>query len=155
MTAPIPEGCDGIIAHLCVKGGVQAIEFYKQAFGAEEVVRMPAPDGRVMHAELKIGSSTVYLGDDFPEYCGGKEHNPLAMGGSPVTIHQYVEDCDAAIQRAAEAGATVTMPPADMFWGDRYGKVTDPFGHVWAFATHVKDLSPQEMAEAASAAGFG
>jgi len=155
MTSPIPEGCEGIITHLCVKGGAEAIEFYKKAFGAEEMARMPGPDGRIMHAELRIGASLVYLGDDFPEFCGGKEHHPNALGGSPVTIHQYVKDCDAAIQKAAEAGATVTMPAADMFWGDRYGKVTDPFGHTWAFATHVRDMSPEEMAKAASAAGFG
>ena len=123
-----------------------AIEFYKKAFGAEEIHRMPAPDGRrLMHAAIRLGNSFVFLADDFPEYCGGKESSPKALKGTPVTFHQYVRDCDAAIKRAADAGATVLMPAADMFWGDRYGVVTDPFGHNWAFATHIKDMTPAEM----------
>ena len=114
---------------------------------------MPAPDGkRLMHAEFMIGNKPVYLADDFPEFCGGVSRTPGSLGGSPVTIHQYVEDCDAAIAKAAEAGGEVTMPPTDMFWGDRYGIVKDPFGHSWSFATHVKDLSPEEMQEAAQQA---
>jgi PhnB protein len=92
------------------------------------------------------------LADDFPEYCGGKASSPTALGGTPVTIHRYVEDCDAVIQRAAQAGATVLMPAQDVFWGDRYGVVTDPFGHTWSMATHLRDLSPEEMAQAAQAA---
>lgn len=129
----------GIVAHLVVGGAASAIEFYKRAFGAEEIMRMPADDGkRLMHAQVRIGSSTVYLADDFPEYCGGKSCTPKALGGSPVTLHQYVPNCDAAIKRAADAGATVTMPAQDMFWGDRYGQVTDPFGHIWSFATPLK-----------------
>lgn len=124
-----------------------AIEFYKKAFGAQELNRAPAPDGRrIMHAAMRIGGGIVFLVDDFPEFCGGKAASPRALNGTPVTIHRYVEDCDAAIKRAADAGATVQMPPDDMFWGDRYGVVTDPFGHSWSFATHVKDLTPAEMA---------
>lgn len=129
----------GLIPHLVVNGATKAIEFYKAAFGATEVMRMPEENGpRLMHAELKIGDSALYLCDEFPEYCGGKPRNPQALGGTPITLHQTVPDCDAAIARAAEFGATVTMPAEDMFWGDRYGQVTDPFGHVWSFSTPLK-----------------
>jgi PhnB protein len=145
----------GLVPHLVVNGASKALDWYAKAFGAEEVCRMPAPDGeRLMHAEMKIGDKVVFLCDDFPEYCGGKSRTPAALGGSTVTIHQYVEDCDAAIARAEKAGASITMPPEDMFWGDRYGSVTDPFGHTWSFATHIKDMTPEEMQEAAAAA-FG
>jgi uncharacterized glyoxalase superfamily protein PhnB len=105
-----------------------------------------------MHAALRIGKSYVYLVDDFPEHCGGESSSPKALNGTPVSLHQYVENCDAAIKRAQDAGATVTMPPQDMFWGDRYGLVTDPFGHKWAFATHIKDMTPAEMKEAMNCA---
>ncbi|MHC5110964.1 MAG: VOC family protein [Planctomycetota bacterium] len=152
MTAPIPEGHEGLICHLIVNDAAGAIEFYKKAFGAEELLRMPTPDGsKVMHAELMIGGQPVYVADDFPEYCGGQSRTPKALGASTVTIHQYVTDCDAAIKKAQDAGGTVTMPPADMFWGDRYGKVTDPYGHDWSFATHKSDPTPDEMQEAAKA----
>lgn len=154
MTNPIPEGCDGIICHLVIKDCAKAIDFYKKAFGAEEVMRMPSPDGRIMHAEMKLGRQMLYLADDFPEYCGGKSRSPLSLGGTPVTLHRYVNDCDAAMKKAEAAGATITMPAQDMFWGDRYGQVQDPFGHIWSLATHVRDLSPAEMAEAAKKA-FG
>jgi PhnB protein len=153
MTKAIPAGREGLIPHLKVDRCAEAIEFYKKAFGAEELARMPAPDGkRIMHAAILIGGQTVFLADDFPEYCGGKASSPTALGGTPVTIHRYVEDCDAVIQRAAQAGATVLMPAQDVFWGDRYGVVTDPFGHTWSMATHLRDLSPEEMAQAAQAA---
>ncbi|MCL4196452.1 MAG: VOC family protein [Phycisphaerales bacterium] len=152
---PIPEGCAGLIPHLVVQGCDKALDFYKKAFGAEEICRMPSPDGRVMHAEIRIGSAMIFLADDFPEYCGGKARNPKALGNTPVTLHQYVKNCDAAIDRAAKAGATVTMPATDMFWGDRYGVITDPFGHSWAFATHIKDMTPEEMSQAAEAAFAG
>ncbi|MCP4248850.1 MAG: VOC family protein [bacterium] len=152
MTAPIPPGHEGMIPHLIVSDAAAAIEFYKKAFGAEEISRCPAPDGKkLMHAEVMIGGRPLYLCDDFPEFCGGQARTPQALGGTPANIHQYVEDCDAAIARAERAGATVTMPAADMFWGDRYGKVDDPYGHVWSFATHLSDPTPEEMAEAASA----
>jgi PhnB protein len=148
MTKPIPDGKDGLIPHLVCSPCAKALDFYKKAFGAEEVQRMPGPDGRLMHAAIRIDGKFLFLADDFPEYCGGKAKNPNALGGSPVTIHRYVKDCDAAIDRAVKAGATTVMPAADMFWGDRYGMIQDPFGHSWAFATHIKDLSPQEMAKA-------
>ena len=150
MTTPIPPGHEGLIPHLVVSNASDAIEFYKKAFGAEEICRMPSPDGgKLMHAEIMIGGHPVYLADDYPEMCGGKSRTPQALGASPVTIHQYVNDCDAAIKRAVEAGASLSMPATDMFWGDRYGKVTDPFGHEWSVATHIADPTPEEMAEAA------
>jgi uncharacterized glyoxalase superfamily protein PhnB len=155
MTMPqaIPSGREGLIPHLVCSPCADAIAFYKQAFGAEEVARMPVPDGnRIMHAEIRIGGRPLFLVDDFPEYCGGKSETPKALGGTPVTIHRYVADCDAAIHRAEQAGASIKMPPADMFWGDRYGVVVDPFGHVWSFATHIRELTPDEMAKAAEAA---
>jgi PhnB protein len=136
-----------------VEDAAKAIEFYKVAFGATELYRSAAPDGkRLMHAHLTLGESHIYLCDDFPEYREGVKRDPNSLGGSPVTIHQYIEDCDAAIERAEKAGATVIMKPVDMFWGDRYGMVQDPFGHTWSFATHVKDVSSEEMAAAAEEA---
>lgn len=153
MTTPIPPGQEGLIPHLVCDPCADAIEFYKKAFGAEEVCRMPAPDGKkIMHAQMTFNGRPLFLADDFPEYCeSGKPRSPKALGASPVTIHQYVEDCDAVIKRAEEAGATVVMPATDMFWGDRYGSITDPFGHSWAFATHIADPTPEEMEEATKA----
>jgi len=145
MTKPIPPGHENIIPHLVCSPCADAIAFYKQAFGAVETSRAPGPDGRLMHAEIKIGSSIVFLVDDFPEYRGGKSGTATALGGTPMNLHLYVENCDAAIDRAVKAGAKVEMPPMDMFWGDRYGVIVDPFGHKWAFATHMKDLTPEEM----------
>jgi PhnB protein len=143
---PIPTGQENLIPHLVCSPCSEAIAFYKKAFGAEEIHRIPAPDGRrIMHAAIRIGKSFVFLVDDFPEFCGGQSSSAIALRGTPVTIHHYVENCDAAIKRAQDAGATVSMPAADMFWGDRYGVVTDPFGHKWSFATHVKELAPGEM----------
>jgi uncharacterized glyoxalase superfamily protein PhnB len=135
-----------LIPHLVCDPCAAAIEFYKKAFGAEELGRAPGPDGRrIMHAAIRIGNSCVFLVDDFPEFCEGKSESPKALNGTPVTIHRYVENCDAAIKRAQDAGATVVMPPMDMFWGDRYGVVVDPYGHKWSFATHIKDMTPAEM----------
>lgn len=143
---PIPAGFENLIPHLVCERCSEAIEFYKKAFGAEEISRMPAPDGqRIMHAQIRLGKSVVFLVDDFPEHCGGKSSTPLALTGTPVSLHRYVENCDAAIERAQKAGAKVLMPAADMFWGDRYGVVQDPFGHKWSLATHIKDLTPDEM----------
>ena len=143
---PIPTGHEHLIPHLVCDPCSAAIEFYKKAFGAEEIHRMPEPGGnRIMHAALRVGESFVFLNDDFPESCGGRSLSPKALQGTPVTLHHYVTDCDAAIQRAEQAGATVLMPASDMFWGDRYGIVTDPFGHQWSFATHIKDMTPEEM----------
>jgi uncharacterized glyoxalase superfamily protein PhnB len=147
---PIPDGCRSLTPHLVVRGGSQAIEFYKRAFGAVEEVRMPGPDGTsVMHAELRIGDSPFFLCDEFPEM---GNRSPLALGGTPVTINLYAEDCDAVFNRAVAAGAQVRMPLMNMFWGDRYGQLTDPFGHVWAVATHIEDVSPEEMGKRAQAA---
>lgn len=153
MTKPIPEGYEHPIPHLVCDPCSEAIEFYKKAFGAEEVCRMPAPDGKlVMHAEIRIRGFMFFLADDFPEYCSeGRSRSAKSLGGTPTTIHIYVEDCDAAIQKAEKAGATVMMPPADMFWGDRFGSIRDPFGHEWAIATHTSDPTPEEMAEGAKA----
>jgi len=145
-TQPIPPGHENIIPHLVCSPCAAALDFYKKAFGAEEIHRMPSLDGKkVMHAAMRIGSSYVFLNDDFPEFCGGKSQTATALGGNSVSLHLYVQDCDAAIKRAMDAGATVVMPASDMFWGDRYGVITDPFGHKWAFATHIKDLTPEQM----------
>ena len=144
MVQPIPKGYEGVIPHLVVDGCAKALDFYKNAFGATETSRMPSQDGKkIMHAEMKIGNHMIFLADDFPEF-RGKSLAPKALGGSPVTIHRYVEDCDAAINRALKAGATVVMPVDDMFWGDRYGIVADPFGHEWSFATRKRDLTPEQ-----------
>lgn len=148
---PIPPGQEGLIPHLVCKGAADALEFYKKAFGAQELCRMPGPDGRLMHAQMLIDGRPLFLADDFPEYCHGKPSNANALGGTPVTIHRFVKDTDAAMKQAEKAGATVLMPASDMFWGDRYGLVKDPFGHHWAFATHVKDMTPDEMMEASKA----
>lgn len=144
---PIPSGQENLIPHLVCDPCDAAIEFYKKAFGAEELSRMPSPDGRIMHAALRIGTSTLFLADDFPEYCGGTSQSPKSLKGTPVTIHRYVKDVDAAMKQAQDAGATVLMPATDMFWGDRYGVITDPCGHKWSLATHVKDLTPEQMME--------
>ncbi len=150
---PIPDGFRSVTPHLVLDGAAKAIEFYKAAFGAEELHRMPAPDGqRLMHAEIKIGDSVIMLADDFPEFMGGKHRNPKKLGASSVTVHLYVKNADAAFAQATKAGATPVMPLTDMFWGDRYGMVVDPFGHQWSIATHVKDVPPEEMAKAAAKA---
>ena len=122
----------GLVPHLVVKGGAKAIEFYKKALGAEEISRVPEQGGgpRLMHATLKIGDATLFLCDDFPEYCGGVSSAPRAEVPPCITLHLDVANCDAAIDRAVTAGATIKMPASDMFWGDRYGQVTDPFGHA-------------------------
>lgn len=149
---PIPAGKENLIPHLVCSPCADAIEFYKKAFGAQEISRAPGPDGRLMHAEIRIGKSVIFLVDDFPEYCEGKASSPQSLGGTPVSMHLYVENCDAWVDRAVKAGATVKMPVMDMFWGDRYGVIVDPFGHMWAFATHQKDMTPAEMQEAMKAA---
>ena len=146
----VPAGFHSVTPNLVVKGAGKAIEFYKKVFGAQELSRMPGPDGTtIMHAEIKIGDSIVMLNDEFPQM-GAR--GPQSLGGSPVTIHLYVDDVDAVFAKATAAGATTTMPVADMFWGDRYGQLTDPFGHHWSIGTHMKDLTSQEMQQAAAAA---
>jgi uncharacterized glyoxalase superfamily protein PhnB len=140
---PIPQGNHTVTAGLVVKGGKKAIEYNKAAFGAKELGIMLGPDGQsVMHAELKIGDTKIYLGDEYPDMGAV---SPQTLGGSPVSLNNYTEDCDALFNRAVAAGARVTMPLADMFWGDRYGKITDPFGHNWGIATHKEDVSKEEM----------
>jgi PhnB protein len=139
---PIPDGYHSVTPYLIVKGADRAIEFYRRAFGARELFRMAQPDGRVGHAELEIGDSRVMLADEHPEI-GAR--SPQSIGGSPVTIHLYVEDVDATVARAVEAGARVHRPVADQFYGDRNGGITDPFGHVWFVATHKEDVPPDEL----------
>jgi PhnB protein len=125
----------GVIPHLVVDDAVKAIEFYVKGFGATETYRMPAEDGkRLMHATLQINSSTVYVCDDFPERCGGKSKTPKAFGGSPISLHLNVTNCDQAVKRAVDAGAKCTLQPFDAFWGMRYAVIEDPFGHQWALA---------------------
>src|SRR2546428_14067529 len=137
----IPEGMPTATPHLTCKGAAEAIAFYVKAFGAVEVNRSPGPEGRLIHAMIRIGDSAIMLVDEFPEW---GIFGP-SSGRSPVTLHLYVPDVDAFVDRAVKAGAKVTMPLQDMFWGDRYGKLEDPFGHSWSVGTHVRDVSPEEM----------
>ncbi|CAM2191776.1 VOC family protein [Paraburkholderia sp. A1RI_3L] len=140
---PIPPGMHTVTPHLICEGAAEAIEFYKKAFGAVEAFRLDGPNGKIAHACIRIGDSSVMLVDTQP----GCSDSPVSLKGSPVTIHLYVEDADAVMDRAAAAGAKVTMPAADMFWGDRYGRLEDPFGHQWSVATHKRDLTPDQIRE--------
>jgi PhnB protein len=144
----IPKGYHTLTPYMTVRDAARAIEFYKQAFGAVEKGVMPAPDGKIMHAELIIGDSVFMLADEFPQY---GSMSPQSTGGAGMGLHIYVEDVDSAFDRAVKAGAKVEMPVSDMFWGDRYGKLADPFGHKWSIATHKADLTMEEMAEGARA----
>ena len=145
---PIPEEVHTITPHIICDDAAAAIEFYRNAFGAEEVCRMPGPDGKsVMHAELKIGDSMLYMCQACPEM-GAK--SPKDIGGSAVTMHMYVADVDAAFDRAVKAGAEVTTPVTDMFWGDRYGRLLDPFGHHWSLASRIEIVSPEECSKRAA-----
>jgi PhnB protein len=139
---PIPDGYQTLTPFLTVRDAVRAIEFYKQAFGAVERGVAKGPDGKIMHAELKIGDSIMMLSDEYPEF---GSLSPLSTGGAGMGLHIYIDGVDAAFDRAVKAGAKVDMPVMDQFWGDRYGKLTDPFGHKWSIATHTKDLSMDEM----------
>jgi PhnB protein len=150
---PIPDGYHTVTPFLVVDGGTAALDFYRRAFGATERYRMPAQDGRLMHAEIQIGDSVVMLSDSFPEMGGGK--SPKALGGTASSLLLYVPDVDAAFKRAVEAGATARQQPENMFWGDRFGKLVDPFGHEWQIATHVEDVSPEEMGKRAQEAFAG
>ena len=145
---PIPEGYHSVTPYLIVKGASTAIEFYKQAFGATETLRVPQADGRIVHAELKIGDSTIMLADEFPER---NIRGPESLGGTPVTMHLYIEDVDKVAQRAVGAGAKEIRPVQDQFYGDRSGMFADPFGHQWNISTHVEDLSPEEVGKRAAA----
>ena len=146
---PVPEGYHTVTPYLAVDDAAQAIEYYKRAFGAKERVRMDAPDGKIGHAELEIGDSLVMLSDPFPQ---SSTKPPKEIGGTSASVFLYVEDVDSVVQDAIDAGATITMPVENQFWGDRFGSVTDPFGHSWSIATHVEDVPPEEMAERAKAA---
>ncbi len=139
---PIPEGYHSVTPHLIIKGAADAIEYYKKAFGATELMRMPAPGGKIGHAEIKIGDSAIMLADEFPEM-GYK--SPQTLGGSPVSIMIYVEDVDTVFSRAIASGGKEQRPVKDQFYGDRMGTLEDPFGHVWHVATHTEDVSPEEM----------
>jgi PhnB protein len=142
-----PEGNHSVTPHLVMRGADKALEFYKKAFGAVEVMRMPGPDGKgVMHAEIKIGDSLIFMADEWP---GMYSAAPDKFNGTTVTIHLYVKDCDAVFNQAVAAGAKVSMPLMNMFWGDRYGQVIDPFGHQWSIATHVEDVPAGEMSKRA------
>jgi PhnB protein len=140
----IPDGMTAVTPHLVVAGAAQAIDWYRKAFGAVEEMRMPDPTGRIMHACIRIGGAAIFLVDEMKE-CGSV--GPKSLEGSPVTIHLMVENVDAVFDRAVKAGATVTMPLADQFWGDRYGIVKDPSGHQWSIGSHMEDLTPEQMQE--------
>jgi PhnB protein len=146
---PIPDGHHAVTPYLIVKGAASAIEFYKKALGAREMLRVPAPASRIGHAELRFGDSVVMLADEFPDI-GAR--GPQSFGGSPVSIHLYVEDVDAVFRQAIAAGATLVNPVKDQFYGDRMGSFTDPFGHTWHVATHIEDLSPEELQKRAAKA---
>lgn len=144
----IPEGFHTLAPHLVVRGGIKAIDFYQKAFGAKLVRKMLMPDSDlVMHAELQIGDSHLFLADEMP-WPGVCPRSPQSLGGTSVTIHLWSENADATFEQATKAGAKVTMPLMDAFWGDRYGKLADPFGHEWSVGTHLKDLSPEEIERA-------
>ena len=144
----IPQGFHTATPYLTVTDGARAIDFYKRAFGAEERFRMDAPDGKIGHAELKIGDSIIMLSDEMPQGCC---RSPQALGGTAVNIFLYLKDVDRVFQQAVAAGAKVAMPVSDMFWGDRFGQVTDPFGHSWSLATHREDVQPEELRKRAKA----
>jgi PhnB protein len=150
MAKPVPDGYHTVTPYLTVKNAAQAIEFYARAFGARETERMTDPDGRrVVHAEITIGDSRVMLSDEFPQM---GSRSPQTLGGTTGGIFLYVPDVDAAFKRAVDAGAKAAMPPTDMFWGDRFGKLVDPFGHEWAMATHKQDLTHEEIRKRGAAA---
>ena len=147
---PIPDGMHSVTPHLVCAGAVDAIKFYKKAFSAIEKSRVAGKDGKIMNAQLRIGDSAIMLVDEMP---GMGSLGPKSLKGSPVTIHLYVEDVDASVKRAVAAGAKITMPVADMFWGDRYGCLEDPFGHLWSIASHLRDVSAEEMQQAMAKMG--
>lgn len=148
MVQAVPEGARTVTPYLTIKGASKALAFYKAAFGATELMRMPGPGGMLMHAEVRIGDSLVFFADAFPP-----GQSPLDLGGTPIALHLYVEDCDFWFARAVKAGCKVVMPLADQFWGDRFGQVQDPFGHLWSIASHVADPTPEQMQAAMAAMG--
>jgi PhnB protein len=145
-------GPTGLFPHLVVSDATAAIDFYKKAFGAKEITRHPAPNSKkLMHVAMEVEGTKLYFADDFPEFCGGKSRTPQTLGGTPVTLHLQVADAQAVWDSAVRAGATVTMPLADQFWGDKYGKLNDPFGHEWSIGQTVREPSAKEIEEAAAA----
>jgi len=140
----VPKAYGSLTPGLAIRGAADAIAFYKKAFGAKELSRMPGPGGKLMHAEVKIGDRVLMLGDEAPEM---GSPSPQTLGGSAVALMHYVKDVDAVFARAVASGAKPLLPPTDMFWGDRYGQVVDPFGHRWSIATHKADLTPRQMAK--------
>ena len=154
-TKPIPKGYHAVTPYLSVQGAASAIAFYKKAFGAKEVMRMPGPGGTIGHAEIQIGDSRIMLADEFPEM---NFRGPRAVGGTPVNIHLYVQDADKIAKKAVAAGAKLLRPVAEQFYGDRSGSLEDPFGHIWHIATHVEDIPMKELKKRAAtkaAAGNG
>lgn len=149
MAKPIPEGYPSLRPYLFIDGAAQAIDYYEKAFGARERMRLEVPGGKIAHAEIEIGDSLLMLCDPLPQF---ESQAPTALGGTSAEVFLYVEDVDAAVKQAVDAGATITTEVADQFWGDRSGIITDPFGHVWLIATHIEDLTPDEIAERARAA---
>ncbi len=149
---PIPQGMHSLTPHLICRNANAAMDFYVKAFGALDCGRLPGPDGRLMHGMMFIGDSALMLCDEMPEW---NTLSPASLNGSPVVIHLYVPDVDASVTRAVEAGATLTMPVSDMFWGDRYGQIQDPYGHRWSLATHIRDMSPEDIAAASKASPCG
>lgn len=149
---PIPAGYNSVTPYLIVKGAARAMEFYKTAFGATELVRMAQPNGTIGHAEIRIGDSVIMLADENPTM---RSLSPQTLGGTPVLIHLYVEDVDAVFNRAVAAGGAVERPLKDQFYGDRTGGIVDPFGHRWYVATHVEDVAPEELNKRAAAAAAG
>lgn len=143
-TRAVPEGYHTVTPGICVRGADRALEFYQQAFGAQVLMRMPGPDGKVMHAEIKLGDSIMFLSDEFTQM-PNSPRAPESLNGATGTLYLYLPDADAAFARAVKAGAKVLAPVADMFWGDRCGQVQDPFGHIWWLATHTEDLTQAEM----------
>lgn len=155
MVDPIPPGLEGrIVPYLLIDGAAAAIDFYGKALGADEIYRLEMPGGAIGHAEIVVNGAAVYLADA-PDDMDGDAANPSKLGGTSVLLHQYVEDVDAAVERAVGAGATLLREPADQFYGDRAARIADPFGHQWSLHTHIRDVSPEEMAEAAKAMAGG
>jgi PhnB protein len=145
---PVPAAYGSVTAGLAIRNCAAAIDYYKRAFGAKEIMRMEGPGGKIMHAEIRIGDRIVMLGEEMPEMGAP---SPQALGGTTASLMLYVKDCDAVFARAVAEGGKATMPPADMFWGDRYGMVVDPFGHRWGIATHKADLTPKQVAKGQAA----
>jgi PhnB protein len=151
-TKPVPDGYHTVTPFLAIENAAKAIAFYERAFGARERYRMPGPDDTIAHAEIEIGDSLLMVSDPFPE---AGVSPPAALGGTTVGMYLYVEDVDAFVARAVDAGATLTVPVEDMFWGDRFGQVTDPYGHTWQVSTHIEDVPAEEMAQRAAQAMAG